>query len=387
MLTVKAIEKLPRPTKPTLVPDGRSLYLRISPNGNKSWVYRYRVGAKVREMGLGAYPGVGLAEARRKAEQCRTDRANGIDPIEVKNAEKVRQAAVPTFGEFAAEYLERRKAKWKASSTKHVAEWERTIARLSFKDMPIDRVDTQAILRAIKAWAGKHKSQMDVIDRIRMVLDAAGAAGHRDPSIPNPARWRGHLEHLVEHKPRSDNHHAAMPYEELPAFMTELRSQVGVDYRALEFAILTAARSAEVIGATWQEIDFKRRLWVIPGDRMKGGQQHEVPLSSAALAILQGVDRRHELVFAGLHPQSLRDCLQRKMGSEFTAHGFRSTFSMWCQEMDVPRDLREMALAHAEGDKVAAAYARSKLIELRHGLMERWATFCAGTVIELRSVS
>jgi integrase len=371
------------------VADGGGLFLRVVETGAKSWVYRYGYTKahpdpgepryKTHEHGLGPYPVVTLAAARAAALECRRQRYQGLDPIAERKRQRQVIAAIPTFAQAATAYIEAHRPKWKGE--KYAVEWETTLGRLPFGGVRVDQVETQAILGAVnRLWSDKYKTQRAVLDRIRTVLDAAGAAGHRDPTVPNPARWSGHLEHLLKAKPKgAQKHHKAMRYQDLPAFMADLRARDGMDARALELAILAAGRTGEVIGANWSEIDLERRQWAIPAERMKAAEDHVVPLSGPALALLQALPRKGDVVFPGLNPSSLIDVMRRKMKrTDGVPHGFRSTFATWCQEQDVPRDLREMALAHAEGNKVVAAYSRSKLVELRRGLAERWARFCDG---------
>ena len=387
-LSARKVEATKSTGKVRYIPDGGSLYLRVGKGDGRSWVYRYRDSAGLHELGLGSARVVTLAEVRDRAQAVRVQRSRGVDPLAARRS---RHKPVPTFGEVADRYITDHQAGW---SRVHAQEWESTLAKLSLRGLPVDRLDTQAILRSVgEHWPGASVRGRRVIDRIRIVLDAAGAAGYRDASLPNPARWSGHIEHLLTARPKGSerNHHAAMAWRDLPAFMAGLRQQPGTDARALEFTILTAARSGEVLGdyngkppATWAEIDLEARLWRVPAERMKAGREHRVPLSAAAVALLTSLPgERAGPIFPDLHSKRLQSLLRRKLGVQsVTIHGFRSTFATWAQEHDVPRDLREMALAHADGDRVAAAYARSKLVELRLGLMEQWGRFCSGAVEE-----
>ena len=384
-LSARKVETAKSTGKVRYISDGGSLYFRIGKGAGRSWVYRYRDSTGLHELGLGSALVVTLAEARERAQAIRVQRSRGLDPLAARRS---RRRQVPTFGEVADRYITAHRAGW---AQKHAQEWESTLAKLSLRGLPVDQLDTQAIMSSVgEHWPGASVQGRRVIDRIRIVLDAAGAAGHRDATQPNPARWRGHIEHLLTARPKGSerNHLAAMPWRDLPAFMTGLRQQQGTAARALEFTILTATRAGEVLGdydgkpaVAWAEIDLEARLWTIPPERMKAGREHRVPLSGAAVALLMALPgERDGTIFPGLHPLGLQRLLRRKLGVQHvTVHGFRSTFATWAQEHDVPRDLREMALAHADGDRVAAAYARSRLVELRLGLMERWGRFCSGT--------
>ena len=387
-LTVKGIERIRPGAKSRLVADGGGLYLAVSPTNARSWIYRYQDRAHKRhEIGLGSLQVVGLAEAREMADQIRRGRAEGIDPLQQRAVARQKQADVPSFATVANEYIETHRAGWK--SAVHLATWRRTMGALVFRDKPVDQVTTQDIVRTVKAnWPGKFRTQRETIDRIRIVLAAAASAGHRDPDAPNPARWKDHLENLMGSRPKTGpKHHRAMPYREVPAFMAQLRDQNGVAARALEFLILTAARTGEVIEATWSEIDLAAGWWVIPGARMKTGEEHRIPLSARAIEILQALPRKGERMFPEVHEKTLYRIVTKTFGLPYTAHGFRSSFGDWCTENDVPAHLREVALAHQEGNAVVRAYVRSEMLEMRRSLAERWCAFCSGgEVIPLRLV-
>jgi hypothetical protein len=272
-LSMRRVETTRADGKVRYLCDGGGLYLRIGRGAGRSWVYRYRDGAGLHELGLGSVLVVTLAEARERAQDIRVQRSQGLDPLTARRARRVQ---VPTFGEIADRYIADHRAGW---SRVHAQEWESTLAKLSLRGTPVDRIDTQAVLRSVgERWPGTSVRGRKVIDRIRIVLDAAGAAGHRDATLPNPARWRGHLEHLLEARPRGSerNHLTAMAWRDLPGFMERLRQQPDTAARALEFVIVTAARNGEVLGdyngkapATWAEIDLEGRLWRVPAERMK----------------------------------------------------------------------------------------------------------------------
>jgi len=384
--------------------DGGGLSLQVSARGSKSWVFRFKDNGKLREMGLGPTHTVTLAEAREKARGCRKLRIEGIDPIESRRAEraKARLAAAKamTFKMCAERYIAAHNAGWR--SPKSLAAWEGTLGTYVypvFGALPVQAIDTALVMNAIEpVWATKPETASRVRGRIESILDWATARAYR--AGENPARWRGHLEKLLptKTKVRRVEHHAALPYPEVAAFMAELRGQEGIAARALEFAILTAARTGEVMGARWGETNIAERLWNIPAERMKGGREHRVPLSAAALAIVQAMAalRRGEFVFPGgksdrpLSNMAFLMLLRRMGRNDLTAHGFRSTFRDWAAERtSFPAEVAEMALAHTVGDKVEAAYRRGDLFQKRRQLAEAWARFCtasppAGQVVSIR---
>jgi integrase len=376
--------------------DGRGLYLRVAAAGTKSWVYRYAEGRRLRDMGIGPYPTVSLAEARELAAVQRKLRLTGGDPIAARKAERLAarlaMAKSMSFRQCAEAYIAAHQAAWR--NPKHAAQWPSTLDSYVypvFGDLPVEAVDVGLVMKAVEPiWTEKTETASRVRGRVESVLDWATARGYRKGE--NPARWKGHLENLLPNRSKVARveHHAALPYAELPGFMVELRQRQGLAARALELVILTAARSGEVLGTSWSEIDFERRLWVIPAERMKAGREHRVPLSEAALAILCPLHeaRTDERAFPISNMAMLM--LLRRMGrGDLTAHGFRSTFSDWCAEQtNTPSEVREMALAHTVGDKVEAAYRRGDLFAKRRGLADAWARYCAGgaEVTRLRAV-
>lgn len=382
------VERLKRPG---MHPDGRGLYLRIGPNGAKSWIFRYRADGKRRDAGLGGYPAVSLAEAREKAEALRKQKVAGKDPLELREAEKqtarLEAARRMTFKQCAQAYIETHKATWK--NAKHAYQWPQSLGTFVypvFGDLPVQAVDTALVIQALKPiWRDKTETAIRTRGRIERILDWARASGFRTGE--NPARWRGHLDQLLPQpsKIAKVQHHAALPYAEIVEFMRQLRDQGSASARALEFTILTAARTGEAIGAKWEEIDFTAKVWTVPGDRMKAGREHRVPLSPAVLQIIEAMADMHDgpFVFPGARrgqPLSNMAMLQllRRMGhGDLTAHGFRSTFRDWAGEQtNFPREVIESALAHALESKVEAAYARGDLLEKRRALMKAWAHFC-----------
>ena len=384
---------------PVVLHDGGGLYLRVAPTGTKSWVFRFQIDGKRRDMGLGPFPDVSLAEARTKAAEHRRQRHEGIDPLEVRAAERhlkrLSAAKGRSFREVAEEFIARNEAGWR--NPKHRQQWRNTLATYVYPtlgDLPVAAIDTGLVVEALyPIWAEKPETASRVRGRIEAVLDAATARGCREG--PNPAQWKGNLAHILpaRSKVRRVKHHAALPFEELPGFLTGLREQRGIAGRALEFAILTIARTAEVLGATWGEIDLDANVWTVPARRMKSGREHRVPLSDAAVAALEAVrplallrDGRPDPtapVFPGPRralPMSnmVMLMLLRRMGrQDVTAHGFRSSFSDWAAECTAyPREVVEMALAHTIGNKVEAAYRRGDLFLKRRELMATWAQFC-----------
>ena len=387
--------------------DGGGLFLQVSASGSKSWVFRFRDAGKLREMGLGPTHTITLAEARQKALECRKARLDGADPIEARKATraavKLDAAKAMTFKACAERYIAAHKAGWK--NDKHAAQWPSTLGTYVYPIMgslPVQAVDVGLVLKALEPiWTTKPETAGRVRGRIESVLDWATARGYRQGE--NPARWRGHLENLLPQKAkvRRVEHHAALPYVEIAGFMAALRQQAGIAARALEFAILTAARTGEVIGARWEEINLAERLWTIPAERMKAGKEHRVPLSAPALAILENLAkvREGEFVFpGGRHGRAISNMamlmtLRRMKRDDLTAHGFRSSFRDWAAERTTfPAEVAEMALAHTVSDKVEAAYRRGDLFQKRRQLAEAWAKFCAaapaaGQVVPIRSAA
>jgi integrase len=382
--------------------DGGGLYLLVGPSGAKSWAFRFREAGRLREMGLGPLHTIGLAEARQRAQDCRKVRLDGRDPIEMRRAERMgarlEAAKAMTFRDCAERFVASHKAGWR--NPKHAAQWPSTLGTYVypvFGSLPVQAIDVGLVLRALEQiWTTKPETAGRVRGRIESVLDWATARGYRQGE--NPARWRGHLENLLpkKSKVRRVKHHAALPYAEIATFIAELRRQEGVAARALEFAILTAARTGEVIGARWDEINFVERLWTVPGERMKAGKEHRVPLSDTALAIIEEMReiRDGDFVFPGgkarrpLSNMAFLMLLRRIGRDDLTAHGFRSSFSDWCSERtNFPAEVREMALAHAVSDKVEAAYRRGDLFQKRPQLMDAWSRYCAAPLASATVVS
>jgi integrase len=396
--------------KPGMYADGNGLYLQIT-EGGASWIYRYMLNGNAREMGLGPLALYGLHEARVKALDARRLRHEGVDPINARRAARAKAqidaVSAMTFTQCAGAYVNAHRAGWR--NAKHAAQWEATLATYAepiIGALPVDTVDTALVMKVLEQevrvapderaplWTAKPETASRLRGRIESILDWAKVRGYREGE--NPARWRGHLDKLLpaRTKVRKVEHHAALPYDELPEFMTTLRAEDGIAARALEFAILTAARTGEVIGARWGEIDTGKKLWTVPPERMKAGKEHRVPLSARAVSIVEdvkalcqsggGQNQADCFLFPGGKPgQPLSNMaflmlLRRMERDDLTAHGFRSTFRDWAAERtNFPSEVAEMALAHTVSSKVEQAYRRGDLFERRRRMMIGWATFCS----------
>lgn len=396
--------------------DGGGLYLSVSSDGaRRRWVFFYKLNGRQREMGLGSAQEVTLAEARKRAETARRLLSDGMDPIEVKRAAE-KPATIPSFGEMADEYIAAHAPSWR--NPKHIAQWRMTLSRvrdehgaltgdgycIAIRALPVNEITTANVLAVLQPiWQAKPETASRLRGRLEAVLDAAKVAGHRDG--PNPAAWRGHLA-LILPKPGklARHHHAAMAHKDVPAFLAKLRLARGVGAFALEFAILTAARSGEVRGATWNEIDLDAALWTVPPDRMKSRRAHRVPLSDRAVEILRTVlplrtadDDGSSLIFPGtrrgaaLSDMTLTATMRRHGAGAFTPHGFRSSFRDWAGDAtSFPREVAEAALAHVVGDATEAAYRRGDALDKRRKLMQAWANYIEpkgeGNIVPLKKV-
>jgi integrase len=408
---LKAVQ-VAREKRPGLYGDGGGLYLQVTESGSKSWIFRYwiakrdpvtgsllrdpttnKVKGRAREMGLGSLITVSLAEARDRALECRKLREKEIDPIEAREAAR-QQAALERakslkFKDAAAAYIAAHRVAWK--NEKHAAQWPSTLVTYAYPiigDMPLHLIDTALIMKVIEPiWSSKPETAARLRGRIESVLDWATVRGYRQGE--NPARWRGHLDKLLpaRSKVRKVEHHSALPYFELPAFLVKLREQEGIAARALEFAILSAARTNETIGARRQEVDRQNNVWIVPSDRMKAGKEHRVPLSARAMTILKAIDPadvdQTSFLFPGgraespLSNMAMLKVLERMDRKDLTVHGFRSTFRDWASERtDFPNEVIAMALAHAIDSKTEAAYRRGDLFTKRRRLMDAWAEYC-----------
>lgn len=401
-LTARQVQSKPLGT----YADGGGLYLRVGPTGARSWIFRYQVRGRRRDLGLGPVDLVTLAEARDKAFAARKMVFGGGDPIDQRRAE--RNASITdaiktiTFRECAEGYINAHRAGWKNAT--HAKQWPTSLEKYVYPTMgklAVDRVDTAMVLKCIEPlWRSKPETASRVRGRIERVLDWAKSRELRNGE--NPARWRGHMENLLPKtaKVRAVKHFAALPYDKIAAFIDDLRNkQGGIAARALEFAILTAARSGEVLGARWTEVDTTAREWRIPSKRMKTGKPHRVPLSEPAMAIVDAmVEIRHgDFVFPGqkegsrLSDTVLFHVLQRMGRIDLTTHGFRSTFSDWCAERTgFAAEVREASLAHAISSAVEAAYRRGDLFSKRRQLMDSWGRYCTesaaeGAIVPIRS--
>ncbi len=398
--------------------DGNGLYLYVRSAEARFWLFRYTPrGGKMREMGLGRagadQGAVSLADARAKAAELHKMVREGIDPLAQREtvaaqvAAQAQHAAIKgtTFRTVAERYLAAHSDAWR--NPKHRAQWRNTLetyAHPHMGNLPVGELGTEHVLAALEPiWRTKPETAARVRGRIESVLDYATSRDWR--SGENPARWRGHLANLLpaRGKVAPVQHHAALPWGEIADFLTALRGQAGISARALEYAILTAARSGEVLGARWGEVDLLAKVWTVPAARMKAGREHRVPLSAPALALLsemtklRTVDSPEAFIFPGavvgrpLSIMAMTMALRRMKRGDLTVHGFRSTFRDWAAERtNFPRDVAEMALAHAVGDKVEAAYRRGDLFQKRQQLMDAWAKHCeatkpVGDVVPLRN--
>lgn len=366
------------------------LYLQVTATGARSWILRLNMGGKRRDMGLGAYPGVTLAHARDKARQARELINNGQDPIlerERKQSKlRAEQASVITFEAAARSFMDAKSPEW--SNPKHAAQWSATLTTYVYPvigKLHVADVQQTHVLQILEPiWATKTETAVRLRGRIESVLDWAKARGYRKDE--NPARWRGHLDKLLSapEKTTKTVHHPAVPINEAPAFYAALQQRAGMGARALEFTLLTAARSGEVRGAVWAEFDLNAGLWTVPPKRMKHRKEHRVPLSESAIRILRALPHVEgsEFVFVAPRGGKLSDmaltAVMRRMELEYVPHGLRSTFSDWAAELtNYPRDMAEMALAHTLTNAVEAAYRRGDMLEKRRAMMEAWANFLA----------
>jgi integrase len=401
-LTTKRIARLKKPGR---YGDGHGLYLQVASPTNRSWLLRYdRNGRGERWMGLGPLHTIDLKEARERARRARQMLLDGFDPLDARKAQRTAQALEAaktiTFEKAAQAYFDAHERSWK--NAKHRAQFLSTLRTYAFPkigNLPVAAIDTALVLRVIEPiWQEKTETANRTRGRIEAVLDWATVRGYR--AGDNPARWKGYIENVLPSRGaiQKRNHHAALPFDDLPEFMVALRQREGIAARALEFTILTAARTGEVIGATWDEIDLKAKVWKVPAGRIKGGREHRVPLSSAALELLEALPREKNNPFVfigprkgGLSNMAMAMLLSRMGRDDITVHGFRSSFRDWAAERTAyPNHVVEMALAHVVGDKVEAAYRRGDLFEKRRRLMADWAKYCtapakaAANVVALR---
>jgi integrase len=384
--------------EPGLYGDGHGLYLQVSAFDTKAWVFRYMVDGRARKMGLGPLHTVSLANARQRAADLRLKVLDGIDPIDDRKTTRAQRrleaAKAMTFKDCADAYIKANRSGWK--NDKHAAQWDATFketkrgkqvfpaATAPINDLPVAAIDTGLVRKVLEPiWYTTPETASRVRGRIERVLAWATVAGYR--SGDNPARWTGHLKELLPAKTKvaAVVHHDAVPYRDMPAFMAALRAKPGASARALEFTILGAARTGEVIGAKWGEIDLEAKLWAVPAARMKAGREHRVPLADRALAILEAIPRDGQYLFSGaregkpLSNMAMLELVRGMRGKGATVHGFRSTFRDWAAETTAyPNEMCEIALAHAVSDKTEAAYRRGDMMEKRRRLMADWAEYC-----------
>jgi integrase len=347
---------------------------------------------KRREMGLGSYPTISLVAARQRADECRRQVAEGLDPITER-----KKAAPVTFGEAADQFLASMSSSFR--NEKHRDQWKMTLGDAycaTLRKKPISAVDTEDVLQVLAPiWQSKAETASRIRGRIERVLDYATVKGWRTGE--NPARWRGHLKNALPARQKlARGHHAAMPYAQVPAYVKRLQSAEAMAARGLEFLILTASRSGEVMGAQWPEFDLEKAVWTVPAERMKAGKEHRVPLSPRAVAIIKDLHETkvNDFVFPGekkerpLSPMAFAMLMRRMKVSQYTAHGFRSAFRDWAgDETSYPRELAEAALAHRVGDETERAYRRSDALDRRRKLMVAWADHCLGSKNLLRLVA
>jgi integrase len=400
-LTSKRIGKLSKPGR-YRDPDTRGLYLQVGRTGTKSWLLRYELNGRERFHGLGSLDDFSLKEARERARAARQKIADGIDPIDARQAERAEKALAAakalTFEEAARKYFDQHERKWR--NDKHRAQFLSTLTTYVFPTigkLPVSGIETGHVLRVLEPiWHEKTETANRVRGRIESILDWATVREYRTGA--NPARWRGHLGEVLPARSliAKSAHHPALPYAEMPEFMAALMKREGVAARALEFTILTAARTGEVIGAQWSEIDFNTNTWTVPAGRMKSSKEHRVPLSERTVEILKALpfEKDNPFVFIGprtrgLSNMAMASVLKRMDRHDITVHGFRSSFRDWAAERtNYPNHVVEQALAHVIGNKVEAAYRRGDLFDRRQRLMEDWSRYCtsepeAGNVLQM----
>ena len=389
--------------KPGRHPDeqAKGLYFRAVGDGKAYWVYRFRVAGREREMSLGPYPETTLEQARAKHAGLRAQVLNKSDPLAGKSAASPTSSAKPTFGVMADDFVAKHEGSWRNS--KHAWQWTQTLTSYCapIRDMPVDQIGTDDILAVLKPlWTRAPVTGSRLRGRVEKIIDAARARGHIDKDRANPARWKGHLELLLpRHAKLARGHHAAMPYDQVPEFVRRLRSVQGGNTAALalEFLIVTATRTGETLNTTWDEIDLDAATWTIPPSRMKTNDEFSVPLSDRALDILRALEAnrgKNPFVFAGRPLRPLSNMalamLLRRMGVDFTVHGFRTSFRTWCSDVaHAEFEVAEQCLSHRVGNDVSRSYNRTTMLERRRPLMQSWCAYVCGAaasnVIPMRS--
>ena len=399
-LSARTVATLAKPGRHS---DGAGLYLIVDESGAKRWLFMFRWQGKLKEMGLGGLSAVSLGEARAKAAEARKVLAGGRSPIEERRAAEIEAASATTFASMAENLINGIAGGFR--NAKHLEQWRMTLSVqrdaegalvesgycLPLRNKPVGDISTEDVLLVLQPiWIKKAETASRVRGRIERVLDAAKAKGLRMDE--NPARWRGHLDSLLAKRQKLQRgHHTALPYTAVPPLVVLLRESDGISARALEFLILTASRSGEVIGARWSEFDVKAKLWTVPAARMKAGREHRVPLTARAMRVIAEMRKLRprdgsdtDFVFPGSKkgkPLSVMalDMQLRRMDVDATVHGFRSSFRDWCgEETSFPREVAEAALAHTVGDAVERAYRRGDALEKRRRLMSAWADFVEG---------
>lgn len=380
-LSQKVIEKI---TVPGCYQDKNGLSLKVRPTGTKSWTLRYQFNGKRRDAGLGAFPAVSLAEARKKTMEYRVLINKGIDPLEQRKEASI---AAVTVEDEALTFIERHRAGW---SDKHASQWLNSLTEYVFPligTVPVAAADTQHVIKVLDPiWLKKPETARRIRNRMERVFDHAKAHGHR--KAENPARWKGHLQNLMANNQTAVDPLESMEFSRLPYFMRVLEGEDSRAARCLQFLILTACRTSEAQGARWDEIDFINRVWTIPAERMKNGEEHQVPLSEEAIQVLRdtGTRNRSELVFpaartTAMMPDNALRRLLKKLGEPCTPHGFRATFRTWAAEKTAfSHELCEISLAHVVGNTTSRAYIRGNLLEKRRPLMARWAKYAMDRV-------
>jgi integrase len=368
--------------------DGRGLILKVNLNGQKRWVFRYQINRRRRDMGIGTYPSVSLREARLACDNHRVKIASGIDPLAEREnasaAEQSKRSRATQFQVAAESYIKTHRQSW---SEKHASQWSNSLEQHAYPHIggkSVGLIDTDDVLKALlPIWSTKPVTASRVRNRIELVLDAAKAKNQRDGE--NPARWRGHLDKLLPKQRCEPQPFASMPAKDVVQLMRLLDSLEGTAARCCELLILTALRSSEACNAQWSEFDIPNRVWTIPAARMKGGKDHRVPLTDAAILVLDQCKRDTSFVFpnarnsGGIPGNALLRVLERLGYGKYVVHGFRATFRTWAaEETNHPREVCEMALAHSLGNKVEAAYNRGDLLDKRRSLMNDWALFVNG---------
>ena len=367
--------------------DGGGLYLTVSDNGAKSWIFRYSNQGRRREMGLGSVTKVGLADARKLAERASSALALGLDPLDQRRELRLKGSNAPTFSACAEQYIASHKPAWK--NLKHGQQWENTLKAYAYPaigDLTTDRITTDHILEILEPiWLEKAETATRVRGRVESILDWARTKGLREGE--NPARLKGHLDHLLPPSPKSKRvkHHPFLPWQEVREFYSKLKLMPGIAPKAFQLLICTGCRSVEARGAKWDEFDFQTKTWTVVAERMKGGIEFRVPLNTEAVSLLESLPRLSELAFPSdpkgvMLSDSALLAVRTRMGYEnITAHGFRTTLRTWLSDYaEAPRDVGEAALAHKITNQVEASYARTDHLERRRKLMELWAQFLRG---------